>query len=180
MSSKVLIAIADGSEELEAVAVIDCLRRAQIDVAIASVDSLRITSSRKIKITADKLIADCVNEKYDLIVLPGGMPGAERLRDSAVLIDILKKHIAAGRLYAAICAAPAVVLQHYGLLKNKKATCHPSFKDKIQNWLDEKVVVDGNCITSQGAGTVLAFSLKLVELLCGKQKAAEIASAMLA
>jgi 4-methyl-5(b-hydroxyethyl)-thiazole monophosphate biosynthesis len=180
MSSKVLIAIADGSEELEAVAVIDCLRRAQLDVTIASVDSLRITSSRKIKITADKLIADCVNEKYDLIVLPGGMPGAEHLRDSSVLIDILKKHIAAGRLCAAICAAPAVVLQHYGLLKNKKATCHPSMKEKIQNWLDEKVVVGGNCITSQGAGTALAFSLKLVELLCGKPKAAEIAAAMLA
>jgi 4-methyl-5(b-hydroxyethyl)-thiazole monophosphate biosynthesis len=180
MSKKVLVAIADGTEELEAVTAIDCLRRAQIDVTVASVAQKQITTSRKVRITADKFIADCVNVSYDLIALPGGMPGAEFLRDCKDLIELLKKQTAAGRYYAAICASPAVVLQHHGLLKAKRATCHPSMKDKINNWLDEKVVVDGNCITSQGPGTALAFSLKLVELLCGKQKASEIAKAMLA
>jgi 4-methyl-5(b-hydroxyethyl)-thiazole monophosphate biosynthesis len=94
MSKKVLVAIAYGTEELEAVTAIDCLRRAEIDVTVASVGPIQITSSRKVKITADKSIADCVNESYDLIALPGGMPGAENLRDCKELTDILKKQAA--------------------------------------------------------------------------------------
>ncbi|MEN6386610.1 MAG: DJ-1 family glyoxalase III [Phycisphaerales bacterium] len=180
MSKKVLVPVADGSEELETVAIIDCLRRAGAEVKIASVQNLQIQTSRKIKITADCLITDCTGEIFDLIALPGGMPGAEHLRDSTELTAMLKEQARAGRLYAAICASPAVILEYHGLLAGKKATCYPSFADKLKNSsaAAQKVVVDGNCITSQGPGTALEFSLKLVEVLFGAEKAKEIAKAM--
>jgi 4-methyl-5(b-hydroxyethyl)-thiazole monophosphate biosynthesis len=180
MSKKILVPVADGTEELEAVSIIDCLRRAGAEVTVASVQDLQIVTSRKIKITADCLIKDCADQIYDLIVLPGGMPGAEHLRDSEVLITMLKDHVEAGRLYAAICASPAVVLEHHGLLAGKKATCHPSFMGKLKNTsaVNQTVVVDGHCITSQGAGTALEFSLKLAEILFGLEKRNEIAKAM--
>lgn len=181
MSKKVLVAVADGTEELEAIAIIDCLRRAGADLTIASVQSLQITTSRKVKITADCLITDCLNEIYDLIVLPGGMPGAEHLRDSNELVEMLKNQKAAGRFYAAICASPAIVFEHHGLLADKKATCFPAMADKLKNKqaINQRVVVDGNCITSQGPGTALEFSLKLVELLFGGEKSRELAKIML-
>jgi 4-methyl-5(b-hydroxyethyl)-thiazole monophosphate biosynthesis len=115
-----------------------------------------------------------------LIVLPGGMPGAEHLRDSKELIEMLNEQAASGRLYAAICASPAVALKPHGLLENKKATCYPSLLSELDNPEQAKVVVDGNCITSQGPGTALEFSLKLIELLFDKEKSREVAKAMLA
>jgi 4-methyl-5(b-hydroxyethyl)-thiazole monophosphate biosynthesis len=181
MSKKVLLLVADSIEELEAVTVIDCLRRAGADLTIASVQKREITTSRKVKITADCLIADCREQVYDLIVLPGGMPGAEHLRDSKELTEMLRKQKSSGRFYAAICASPAIVFEYHGLLADKKATCHPSLADKLKNKqaLSQQVVVDGNCITSQGPGTALEFSFKLVEVLFGSQKSEELAKAML-
>jgi 4-methyl-5(b-hydroxyethyl)-thiazole monophosphate biosynthesis len=110
------------------------------------------------------------------------MPGAEHLRDSAELIEMLRKQKQAGRFYAAICAAPAVVLQHYKLIEKVRATCFPGMRNKLDPAYasDERVVVDGNCVTSQGPATAIEFALKLVELLCGPDKAKEIAKAMLA
>lgn len=179
MSKKVLVAIADGIEELEAVTIIDVLRRAKADVTVASVGSKQVTASRGVRLVADILIADCAKEVYDLIVLPGGMPGAEHLRDSKALIELLKAQAKSGRYYAAICASPAVVLNHHGFLDNKKATCYPSMLSQLSDIGEGKVVVDGNCITSQGPGTALQFALKLVEILFGKEKAEEVAKAML-
>ncbi len=179
MPKKVLVPITDGIEELEAVSIIDVLRRAGAEVTVASADSLQITASRGVKLLADKLISDCTGQTYDLIALPGGMPGAEHLRDCPQLISMLKAQKNAGRLYAAICASPAVVFQHHDLLDNCNATCYPSLAEKLNNVKDSPVVVDGNCITSQGPGTALAFSLKLVELLFDRQKAKEVADAML-
>lgn len=179
MSKKVLVPIADGSEEIEAVCIIDILRRAGAKVTVASVGALDIVASRNIKITADTSIADCINETYDLIALPGGLPGADNLRDCYELTQLLKEQKQAGRLYAAICASPAVILAHHGLIKDRKATCYPSMLDKLTNPVEQQVVVDGNCITSQGVGTAIAFSLKLVELLFDYEKAKEVASAML-
>jgi protein deglycase len=181
MSKKVLIAVADGIEELETIAIIDCLRRAGADLTISSVQKLQITTARKVKITADCLIAGCMGQVYDLIVLPGGMPGAEHLRDNRELAEMLKKQKASDRFYAAICASPAVVFEHHGLLTDKKATCFPSMAEKLTNKqaINQRVVVDGNCITSQGPGTALEFSLKLVELLFGSEKSQELAKAML-
>ncbi len=181
MNKKVLVPVADGIEELEAAAIIDCLRRAGADLTIASVQNLQITTSRKVKITADCLITDCSAITYDLIVLPGGMPGAEHLRESKTLVEMLKKQMQSGRLYAAICASPVVVLEHHGLLVGKKATSYPAMADKLKNKeaIGQRVVVDGNCITSQGPGTALEFALKLVEILFGIEKSRELAKAML-
>ncbi len=180
MSKKVLVPIAEGTEEIEAVCVIDVLRRAAAEVTVASVDGLQVTASRGVKLVADKHISQCVDEDYDLIALPGGIPGAERLRDSKDLTGILKNQYKTGRFYGAICASPAVVLQHHGLLASRHATCHPAFEKLIQRTdeIESRVVVDGPCITSRGAGTAIEFALKLVEQLCGKEKADEIALAM--
>ena len=179
MSKKILVAIADGTEELEAVTIIDVLRRAKADVTVASVGEKQVVASRGVRLVADVLIADCAEQVYDLIVLPGGMPGAEHLRDSKALTELLKAQAKSSRYYAAICASPAVVLNHHGLLDNRKATCYPSMLSQISDIGEGKVIVDGNCITSQGPGTALEFALKLVEILFGKEKAKEVAKAML-
>ena len=180
MNPKVLIPIADGTEELEAVTIIDCLRRAGADVVAASVMSSKtVTASRQVKLTADVLIIEASSQQYDLIVLPGGIPGADNLRDCEILTQMLKQQADSGKLYAAICASPAVVLSHHDLLKGKNATCYPSMLSDLPDGIDEKVVVDGNCITSQGPGTAIVFSFKLIELLYSKEKANEVASAML-
>jgi len=181
MEKRVLVPIADGSEEIEAVTIIDGLRRAGAKVTVASVDHLQITASRGVRITADCLIEDCVDQFYDLIALPGGMPGAEHLRDDPILKELLLKGYDAGCLCAAICAAPAVVLLPLGMLKNRSATCHPSFWDLLKNKqaMKKPVVVDGNCITSQGPGTALAFTLALIELLYDKQKRDTVAGPMM-
>ncbi len=181
MAKKVLVPIADGSEEIEAVCIIDTLRRAGAEVTVASVDKLQVTASRGVKLVADVRIADGTKQTYDCIALPGGMPGAEHLRDSAELIRMLKEQKQAGRLYAAICASPAVVLQHHGLLEKTKATCFPALRNKLNAAYasQERVVVDGNCVTSQGPATAIEFALKLVELLFGPAKAQEVGTAML-
>jgi len=180
MSKKVLVPIAEGIEEIEAVCIIDVLRRAGGDVTVASVgDSLQMAASRGVVLVADKLIVDCKGQSYDLIVLPGGMPGAVNLKDCTVLMDMLKKQKGSGKYYGAICASPAVVFASCGLIDDRKATCYPSLMKDIPNPVDENVVVDGNCITSQGPGTALQFSLKLVEVLYDSDKADEIAKAML-
>ncbi len=180
MSKKVLVPIANGTEEIEAVCIIDVLRRAGASVTVASVDTLQVTASRGVKLVADRLIANCVNETYDLIALPGGMPGAEHLRNSKDLEKLLKVQQQKGRFYAAICASPVVVLQHHGLLERRRATCHPSFIHQLENTdaIETRVVVDGTCITSRGPGTAIEFALKLVELLYDQQKAKEIAQHM--
>ena len=180
MSHKVLVPIADGTEEIEAVCIIDTLRRAGTSVTVASVDQLQVTASRGVKLVADRLIAQC-SDTYDLIVLPGGMPGAEHLRDSKGLTALLVRQKDEGRLYGAICAAPAVVLQHHGLLGDRRATCHPNFTHLLENpeAVESRVVVDETCITSRGPGTALEFALKLVELLLGPEKAEEVAQPML-
>ncbi len=182
MDKTVLVPVADGTEELEAVAIIDELRRAGAPVTVASVTGVRqITASRGVVIVADALIKECINMEFDLVVLPGGIPGAEHLRDSAELISILRHQGDKARLYGAICASPAVVLEHHGLLAGHQATCHPGFVDqlKIKDRINDRVVVDGNCLTSRGPGTAVEFALALVERLYGKDKREEVAVPML-
>lgn len=178
---RILVPIANGSEEMEAVIIIDVLRRANADVVVASVEeTLEIVASRKVKIVADKLIEDASSSAYDLIVLPGGMPGAERLSKTESLIKLLKEQADSKKVYGAICASPAVVLETHGLLKEKKATAHPSFSEKIadQNAVGTRVVIDGNLITSRGPGTAMEFALAIVEKIFGQEKATVIAEAM--
>lgn len=181
MVKQVLVPIADGSEEIEAVTIIDVLRRAGACVTVAGVETLQITASRGVRIVADKLISECVSETYDLIALPGGMPGAENLRNSKELIRLLEEQQAQNRWYAAICAAPAVVFAPHGWLTGRHATCHPNFAGQLGDAIrsSDRVVLDGHCITSQGPGTALEFALKLVVVLFGEQRAAEVASPMI-
>ena len=179
---RVLVPIANGTEELEAVAIIDVLRRAGAEVTVAGVDGLQVVAARGTKLIADVLVSECVGQIFDLIALPGGMPGAEHLRDCKPLVALLKEQAASGRLYAAICASPAVVLQHHGLLAGRRATAHPAFVQQLEDRTaaEERVVVDGNCVTSRGPGTALEFALTLVALLFGREHALHVAKPMLA
>jgi protein deglycase len=185
VSTKALVPIADGSEEIEVVCIIDTLRRAGVEVTVASVMGRReIKASRGTRIVADALIEACGHETYDLVALPGGMPGAEHLRDTPQLVALLSAQRAAGRLTAAICAAPAVALLPHGLLNGRRATCFPSFLSYLEDApsveaATDRVVVDQDLVTSRGPGTALEFSLKLVELLVGMQTAAVIGERML-
>lgn len=181
MSKKVLVPVADGTEEIEAVTLIDVLRRAGADVTVASVGDLQITASRGVRLVADVPIADCVDKTYDLVVLPGGIPGAEHLRDDENLKQILLQQHAQSRLFGAICAAPAVVLETHGLLQGRRATCHPNFTRQLSNTssADTNVVFDRGCATSRGPGTAMTFALKLVELLYGPEKRKEVAEPMI-
>jgi 4-methyl-5(b-hydroxyethyl)-thiazole monophosphate biosynthesis len=182
MAKTVLVPIGNGSEELEAVTIINVLRRAGAQVIIASVESgLQITASRKTQIVADVKISDCAGKSFDCIALPGGMPGAERLRDSVALIELLKQQHKAGKWIAAICAAPAVVLAHHHLLDGHKATCYPAFQPELpdRTAAANRVVVDGHFITSQGPGTAMEFVLSLVEALYGIDHKKQVAEPML-
>jgi protein deglycase len=195
---RVLVPIADGSEEIETSCITDTLTRFGAKVTVASVKpELICTMSRGLKIVADCTIDDAASEQWDMIVLPGGMPGAEHLRDCATLQTLLEIHvIQQQKPYGAICAAPAVVLASTSSTSNdtsssllsrtkSSATCYPApaFRTKLAESgvavSDDNVVVSGNLITSQGPATAIAFSLQLGEILYGIEKRNEIATAML-
>ncbi|KAK3002240.1 hypothetical protein RJ639_022362, partial [Escallonia herrerae] len=200
---QVLVPVANGTEPMEAVITIDVLRRAGAVVTVASVEKqLCVNMHNGLDIVADSLISDCANTIFDLIALPGGLPGgAATLRDCATLESMVKNQDAEGRLYAAICAAPALALGSWGLLKDKKvmtiylvrqihrsdeklgfcqATCYPYFTDQLcAATADEsRVVRDGKVVTSRGPGTTMEFSMALVEQLFGKEKAIELSKAL--
>ena len=182
MTKQALVPIADGSEEIEAVTIIDVLRRAGVEVTVASVGvgkTKQITAARGTKIVADSFIADCADKAWDLIAIPGGIEGADHLAASEILDQLLRSQAQQGKFYAAICAAPAVVLGSKGLLADKTATSHPRFYQSLiakEVDTESRVVVDGNCITSQGPGTAIDFALELVEQICGIVKREEVAS----
>lgn len=182
MTKQALVPIADGSEEIEAVTIIDVLRRAGVEVTVASVGvgkTKQITAARGTNIVADSFIADCADKAWDLIAVPGGIEGADHLASSEILDQLLRSQAQQGKFYAAICAAPAVVLGSKGLLADKTATSHPRFYQSLiakEVDTESRVVVDGNCITSQGPGTAIDFALELVEQICGIVKREEVAS----
>ncbi|KAL7125286.1 hypothetical protein ABFS83_14G107700 [Erythranthe nasuta] len=179
---KVLVPIGLGTEEMEAVIMIDVFRRAGAAVTVASVEELLVVeASGGTKLVADALISACSDETFDLVALPGGMPGSARLRDSKTLQDITKRQADAKRLYAAICAAPAITLLPWGLLKRKQTTCHPAFMDKLSSFwaVKSNLQVSGELTTSRGPGTCFEFSISLVEQLFGEVVAKEICESML-
>ncbi|MBA0792014.1 hypothetical protein Gohar_016547 [Gossypium harknessii] len=179
---QVLVRIADGSEEMEAAMIIDILRRAKANVVVASVgDNLEILASRKVKLVADMLLDEATKLTYDLAVLPGGLGGAQAFAKSDKLVNLLKKQAESNKPYGAICASPALVLEPHGLLKGKKATAYPAMCDKLsdQSHIDNRVVVDGNLITSRGPGTSMEFALGIVEKFFGRPKALELAKGLL-
>ena len=184
MIKTALVPLAEGSEEMEAITIIDVLRRAGVEVTVASASGhgqLQICASRGTRIVADVMLDDCAKNSYDLIAVPGGLPGSDHLAEHSVLDALLRDQAAQGKLYAAICAAPALVLGSKGLLTDKTATGYPGTTQSLHaREVDAaaRVVVDGNCITSQGPGTALDFALELVEQLCGVVKREEVGSAM--
>eukprot|EP00186_Timspurckia_oligopyrenoides_P004762 CAMPEP_0182443498 /NCGR_PEP_ID=MMETSP1172-20130603/2210_1 /TAXON_ID=708627 /ORGANISM="Timspurckia oligopyrenoides, Strain CCMP3278" /LENGTH=210 /DNA_ID=CAMNT_0024638803 /DNA_START=274 /DNA_END=906 /DNA_ORIENTATION=- len=181
----VLVPIGNGSEEIETVTIQDVLVRAGAKVTVASVmPELVCTMSRGLKVQADVLIEDVKNETFDMIILPGGMPGAENLQKSTVLKSMLEAQNQRKARIGAICAAPAVVLAAHGLLNDHKATCFPAahFLEKLPHPVDEDdtpVVVSENFTTSRGPGTAMNFALSLVEQVFGSAKALELAGTMM-
>ncbi len=165
---RVLVPLAEGFEELEAVTIIDMLRRAGIEVVVAALAENPVTGSHGIALSADATLDDVSGQEFDLIALPGGMPGAANLRDDPRIGGIIRRLHEGGRHVAAICAAP-MVLAAAGVLEGRRATCFPGFLDRTADLIlvDEPVVVDGRVITSRGPGTALDFALELVAQLLG-------------
>src|SRR6056297_28714 len=178
--SKVLIPLAPGFEEIEAVTNIDVLRRASIEVVTTGLDSLRVQGGHGIIITADKLIDDVNISEFNGIVLPGGIPGANNLLESSKVLEYLRKLNEKDGLLAAICAAP-IVLEAADLLEGKDATSYPGFAKEMQscNYLEEMVVRDDNIITGRGPGVALEFALTIVEYLESKKYADDLRKSML-
>jgi 4-methyl-5(b-hydroxyethyl)-thiazole monophosphate biosynthesis len=174
---RVLVPLAEGFEELEAVTVIDILRRAGVEVVVASLGESPVTGSHGIRLAADTPLAALVEQDFDMVALPGGMPGAEHLKKDARVAEIARRLAAKGRPVAANCAAP-MVLAAAGLLDGRRATSYPGFlKDASKTTVtDEAVVVDGGMITSRGPGTALDFALQLVETLEGAATRREVES----
>ncbi|UTV27114.1 protein deglycase YajL [Photobacterium atrarenae] len=182
---KVAVCIAPGSEEMEAVTTIDILIRAGFQVTIASVASdgaLIMPGSRGIKLVADVALVAIADEPFDCVVLPGGAAGAECFRDSPLLIEFVDQHKHDGKLIAAICAAPAVVLEHHQLFPKALMTAHPAFIEQIpqDRRRSKRVVYDINhrLLTSQGPGTAQEFAFEIINHLAGKERAAEVAEPM--
>ena len=178
--SKVLVPLADGCEEIEAVTVIDILRRAGVEVVTAGLGENPVQCSRGTRIMADTSLDNALAQSFDLIVLPGGMPGAEHLKNDRRILQLLQSMAKSGKYVAAICAAP-IALHAACLLENRKATSFPGFIDKLpgsHTYSTEAVVIDGNIITSRGPGTAMDFALTLVELLCHRERRVKVEAAL--
>ena len=182
MKKTVLIVLADGFEEIEAITPIDVLRRAGLEVIVAGVGKREITGSHGITVETNVMLEQ-YQETPDAVVLPGGMPGAANLKDSQALQDILQKMKKANRLIGAICASPAVVLSPAGILDGKKATCFPGFESDFGPkviFSQDRVVRDGQITTSKGPGTALEFALELVSQLVSPDAAKKLSQTMVA
>jgi len=178
---KVLVPLAEGFEELEAVAIVDVLRRARIEVVTAGLHSGAVTSARNIRMLPDTTIDTISADEFDMIILPGGQPGADNLNADPRIHRLLAEFQASDKLIGAICAAP-IVLATAGLLSGKRATAYPSYRDRLAGAAYENqtaVVSDGNIMTSQGPGTAIHFALAIVTRLAGAQVAEEISKAMI-
>lgn len=171
---KVAIILADGFEDIEALATADILRRAEIQCDLVSIENEFVRTAHNITVKADKLMDESI-EEYDMIVCPGGLPGAESLSKSEKVLEVIKKFSNIEDKYiAAICAAPAMVLQAAGVEKDKYITSYPGeeYENMLEkaNYVDELVVVDGNLITSRGPATTFLFAYKLVDILGGNSE----------
>ena len=175
MTKSAIIFLANGFEESEALVPYDILKRASVDVTLAAVGpQLVVESSHGLKVTAD-ILSEKAQSKYDLVVLPGGMPGTKNLQASADVRQIVLNANAEGRLVGAICAAP-MILGTLGLLRGKKATCYPGFETFLEGATHERkhVARDGNIITAAGAGAAIFFGLELVSSLFDRDLADKI------
>ena len=181
MSARALVCLAPGTEETEAVTTIDLLVRAGISVTTASVASdgnLTIVCSRGVKLLADAPLVEVADGEFDVIVLPGGLKGAECFRDSPLLVETVRQFHLSGRIVAAICATAGTVLVPHELFPIANMTGYPGLKETIPEaqWQDKRIVWDPrvNLLTSQGPGTAIDFALKIIDLLVSREKAHEV------
>ena len=179
---KAYVFLAEGFEEVEALTCVDILRRAGVNAVTVSVSGdNEVTGSHRIPVVADCMFAD-ITDDADLLVLPGGMPGATNLRAHEGLCALLLKQEAEGRIVSAICASPAIVLGPLGLLKDREATCYPGMEgtlDCAKVVKDADVVISKNVVTSRGPATAMDFAIVLAELLCGADTSEKIAKGLL-
>jgi len=181
--SKVLVPLADGFEEIEAMSIIDVLNRADIEVIVAGLDAYEVEGANtKLKIVTKTLLDEVDVDSLDMVVLPGGLPGAEHLAKSKKIKDIIKFLHVKNKKVAAICAAPWA-LKEAGILDGKKHTNYPSFEKftGVEGYIDNQdVVVDGNIITSRGPATAMSFALEIVKTLKGKDVYTQVKNGLLA
>lgn len=177
--AKVLVPLADGCEELEAVTIIDLLRRAGIEVVSAGLNPGVVKASRGVQLVPDLTLDGALQDEYDMVVLPGGMPGAAHLKSDPRILRLLKDMAAAGKYTAAICAAP-MVLAEAGVLEGRQATSYPGFLDALPGVTVSAaaVVQDGKVLTSRGPGTAMDFALALIETLAGADKRQQVEAAL--
>jgi 4-methyl-5(b-hydroxyethyl)-thiazole monophosphate biosynthesis len=175
--ASVIVPLAQGCEELEAVTIVDLLRRAGIQVVTAGLDEGPVRASRGVTLLPDTTLDQALAQDYDMVVLPGGLPGADHLERDPRIRALLVRMAASGRFTAAICAAPKV-LAASGLLDGREATSYPGVLNGLDipslHYRDDPVVQDGKVITSRGPGTAMDFALALIEALAGAQKRAEV------
>lgn len=178
---KAAVLLADGFEEIEALTAVDLLRRARIYVDTISIsDDYMVNGSHGINVQTEDLFGEVDFGEFDMLVLPGGMPGTANLDAHDGVRRVVREFCEKGKYVGAICAAPSI-LGNMGLLKGKRGTCFPPFEDRLSGAVLVKapVVQDGNIITSRGMGTAIEFGLKLVEVLTDKAKADEIAQSII-
>ena len=178
---KIAVQLAEGFEEIEAVSIIDVLRRADMEVTVVSITgNLMVNGAHNIKITADQLFEDINYKMVDMIVLPGGMPGSANLNNHSGLREKILEFSKNRKPLGAICAAP-LVFGNMGILKNKTATCYPGFEEQLQgaNVSGKNVELSGEIVTGKGAGVAIEFALKIVEIFKGKVLADELAKKMI-
>ena len=175
----VYVFLADGFEEIEALAVVDILRRAKISVCTVGIGGREICGAHGITVKTDSTDADALDDVFDAIVLPGGMPGTTHLENSAVVQDAIRTAINNGAFVTAICAAPSI-LGHLGLLKGKSAVCYPGFESALDGAVvaNKLVVRDGCFITGKGPGAAIPFALEIVKALTNEETAISIKEAM--
>ena len=184
MEKKVLVVLADGFEEIEAISPIDVLKRAGASVTLAALKKepgLKVRGSHDVWFQCDALLDDVTDERFDAIVFPGGMPGAENLRESQTVRNLILDTYGRGDLVCAICASPAYVLAPTGILEGRKATCYPGCESVAPSskFINERTVRDGNVITSAGPGSAIEFGLLIAEALFGKQTSERLFSGMI-
>ncbi len=178
---RILVPLAEGFEEIEAITIIDILRRAGAEVVAAGLNKRNVSGSHGIHLVADSVLAEELDREWDMIVLPGGVPGTPNLAGDQRLIELLKSHAGKNKPAAAVCAAP-FVLEQAGLADDKQVTIHPSWVDKLElaQYSGRRVQVDENIITGCSAGAAMEFAFELVNILFGPEKVTEINNGVVA
>jgi 4-methyl-5(b-hydroxyethyl)-thiazole monophosphate biosynthesis len=178
--AKTLVPLVDGVEEMEAVIIIDTLRRAQWEVMAVGMTGIDITASRGVRLRADAVWSSIIPDSFDVLILPGGREGTRALSGDPRIQNLIQRFVASRKWVAAICAAP-LALQSAGVLNGRKATCHPGVRKEltVPQRLDDRVVIDNRIITSQGPGTAFEFALTLIRLLDGQASAQTVAAGLI-